>query len=496
MTQNPSIAARLDREKRKQLAIEVLTKNKSITNLALQEQVSRKFLYQQKQKATEAIENAFNPRDQKEDVLFYLPVTKSWLKQFILALILICHSSYRGVEEILRDLFDYKISIASIHNLVYSYAKIAKAISEKQDLSFIKIGLHDEIFQGLKPILTGIDNFSTYCYLLTIAENRDENNWGFHLLNLKEKQGLKPERTIADGAKGLRAGQNSVWPKIPCNADIFHLKRQYNKMLLALERVAIKSIRFREKIEKQIAKTNRTNPKFKELCEKLISAFEKEEVTLQLYDDLKILMDWLSNDILSLIGAKYSERLELYDFIIKELKLRENIYPHRIRPVRITLENQGKDLLAFAKILDNKLSKIASKFEVNLDTVREVLYLHKIPQSNLSYWKIYNQFYQKLGDKFYFLFESITQAMKETPRASSMVENLNSRLRNYFFLRKQLGQEYLDLLQFFLNHRTFMRSEHPERIGKSPTELLIGEKQPHWLELLEFKRFTRASLAA
>ena len=80
--------------------------------------------------------------------------------------------------------------------------------------------------------------------------------------------------------------------------------------------------------------------------------------------------------------------------------------------------------------------------------------------------------------------------MKETPRASSMVENLNSRLRNYFFLRKQLGQEYLDLLQFFLNHRTFMRSEHLERVGKSPTELLTGKKQPHWLELLGFKRFS------
>ncbi|MGF1485636.1 MAG: hypothetical protein ACFBSE_00800, partial [Prochloraceae cyanobacterium] len=486
----------LDREKRKQLAIEVLSKNKSITNLALQEQVSRKFLYQQKQKATEAIENAFNPREQKEDVLFYLPVTKSWLKQFILALILICHSSYRGVEEILRDLFDYKTSIASIHNLVYYYAKKAKEINEKQDLSFIKIGLHDEIFQGLKPILTGIDNFSTYCYLLTIAENRDENNWGVNLLDLNEKQGLNPERTIADGAKGLREGQNFVWSNIPCNADIFHIKRQYHKMLLALERIAIKAIRLRENIEKKIAKTNRKAPNFKDLCEKFISALEKEETLLQLYDDLKILIDWLSNDILSLVGGKYSCRIELYNFIIEELKLREHLCSHRIRPVRITLENQRENSLAFSKIIDKKLSKIASNFEVKIDTVREILYLHKIPQSNLDYWKIYNQFYQKLGDKFHFIFQSITQAIKETPRASSMVENLNSRLRNYFFLRKQLGQEYLDLLRFFLNHRTFMRSEHHERVGKSPRELLTGEKQPHWLELLGFERFKRPAIIA
>jgi len=74
-------------------------------------------------------------------------------------------------------------------------------------------------------------------------------------------------------------------------------------------------------------------------------------------------------------------------------------------------------------------------------------------------------------------------------RASSLVENLNSRLRNYFFLRRQLGPDYLELLRFFLNHRRFMRSEHPERVGKSPAELLSGQEHRHWLELLGFQRF-------
>ena len=67
--------------------------------------------------------------------------------------------------------------------------------------------------------------------------------------------------------------------------------------------------------------------------------------------------------------------------------------------------------------------------------------------------------------------------MQPPPRASSLVENLNSRLRNYFFLRRQLGPKYLDLLRFFLNYRTFMRSECPERVGKSPTELMTGQQK-------------------
>jgi hypothetical protein len=76
-------------------------------------------------------------------------------------------------------------------------------------------------------------------------------------------------------------------------------------------------------------------------------------------------------------------------------------------------------------------------------------------------------------------------------RASSVIENLNSRLRGYFFLRRELGSDYLALLQFFLNHRRFLRSEHVERAGQSPTELLTGQAHAHWLELLGFTRFVR-----
>ncbi len=91
----------------------------------------------------------------------YLPVTKTWLKQLILALILICHCSYRGVKELLRDLFDTQISLGSIHNLVHSTAIIAQQINQKQDLSSVQVGLHDEIFQGSQPVWSGVDAMST-----------------------------------------------------------------------------------------------------------------------------------------------------------------------------------------------------------------------------------------------------------------------------------------------------------------------------------------------
>lgn len=65
--------------------------------------------------------------------------------------------------------------------------------------------------------------------------------------------------------------------------------------------------------------------------------------------------------------------------------------------------------------------------------------------------------------------------MKQTPRASSLVENLNSRRSNYFFLRGQLGPQYFKLLRFFLNHRTFMRSECPERVGETLAQMMLPD---------------------
>ncbi|MEL6468375.1 MAG: hypothetical protein AAFQ74_01485 [Cyanobacteria bacterium J06623_4] len=92
-----------------------------------------------------------------------------------------------------------------------------------------------------------------------------------------------------------------------------------------------------------------------------------------------------------------------------------------------------------------------------------------------AYWERWNQLHSELSDKFYEVMKAVGAALEDTQRASSMLENLNLRLRNYFFLRRSLGNGYLRTLQFFLAHRCFLRSEVPERVGKSPKQLLTGE---------------------
>lgn len=208
--------------------------------------------------------------------------------------------------------------------------------------------------------------------------------------------------------------------------------------------------------------------------------------------DVKILIQWLNHDVLELAGPALVERQELYDFVVAELRLREGIGGKKVRTLHKALQNQRDDILGFAQVLDDKLAEIAQRLDTPLYWVRQMcLFFRKQPTSQ-AYWQVWEHLHQKLSWKFHLLYEAVEEAMKRTPRASSLVENLNSRLRNYFFLRKQLGPSYLNLLQFFLNHRQFMRSECEKRVGKSPKELMTGESHPHWLELLGFKRFQQA----
>jgi hypothetical protein len=489
MSRSQSTAASLPPKTRQKLGIEILAKIKPVSQLAAEHQVSRKFLYQQGEKAQIALGEIFEPKASDKEVLFNLPVTKDWLTQLILGLVLICHSSYRGVIELLRDLFDTPISIGTIHNRLQSAANIGDGINQAQDLSMIKVGLHDEIFQGSQPVLAGVDAASTYCYLLQGVEHRDEDSWGWHLLDAMA-QGFQPDFTIADAGSGLRAGQKEVLPDTPCHGDIFHILQQYKKVVNILSRQAASATAKRIKLEQELIVAKRKCQKTQQLSCQLTIANKQEQKRLALANDVKTTLDWMSHDIFKLAGPLLAIRRELYDFIIVELEQREE-HP-QILKLRKSLQNQGKELLAFAGVLDQKLEEIAIRFDVPLQKVRDICLLQRKQPTTNAYWECWNQLHSQLSGKFHWLMEAITMAFQETPRASSLVENLNSRLRNYFFLRRTLGKPYLSLLQFFLNHRCFMRSELSERVNKSPKELMTGESHLHWLEMLGFQRFQKA----
>lgn len=114
-----------------------------------------------------------NQRENK--VLFYLLVTKSLIEQQVVSLALNCATSERSIVTHLNDTLDYQISTGNVHNILQRNIVRVEEIHKNENLSEIKIGAHDEIFQGNKPILVGCDVKSPFIYLLSLEKSRDRD---------------------------------------------------------------------------------------------------------------------------------------------------------------------------------------------------------------------------------------------------------------------------------------------------------------------------------
>ncbi len=201
----------------------------------------------------------------------------------------------------------------------------------------------------------------------------------------------------------------------------------------------------------------------------------------------------MEHDILNKAEPDPATRDGLFDFVVSEFKKLEETHPHRIRPVRVTLQNQKNLLLAFSEVLNNKFEKIAERFSCSLETVWKVCKLQRCDHNSMNYAVRRVPLILLFGEELDNIEDAVINAMNKTERTSSMIENFNSRLSPYFFLRREIGYGYLNLLRFYLNHTPFLRSDKQHRVGKTPTEILTGKSHQDWLEMLGFERFKRAA---
>jgi hypothetical protein len=480
---------------RMNLGVQALAGHQSVTGLADDAGVSRKFVYQQRDRAQAALDDAFAPTVADDQVLFHLPITKQWLKQAALALTLICHSSYRGVHEFYRDVLRVNMAPSTVRDVVRDAIDKARPHNHAQNLANVYIAGLDEIFQSRQPVLVGADIRSTYCFLLSAEDQRDGDTWALRLMECQDR-GFAPQATIADFGTGIRAGQKHAMPGTPCRGDVFHALHEIKPVVTFLENRAYDAIAIHDKLERKKTKLQQQgrrdqNGQRASLSRKLAAVATEQAKAITLADDVAVLARWLGADVFAVSALRYSDRCALFDFIVAELQARVPHCPHRLGPVCTLLHNHRDQLLAFAWQLDEDLAKLAAEFEAPLSIVRDLLDLQTLDKRQPLRWQKESALRAQLRDRFYPLEQAVRALSQQVVRASSIIENINSRLRSYFFLRREIGSGYLELLQFFLNHRRFLRSEHPERVDKSPAELLTGHTHPHWLEMLGYSRFCR-----
>ena len=473
------------------LAVDALSAQQTITELADERNVSRKFVYQQQSKASQAMNDVFNPGENDEKVLFYLPVTSSWLCQFILCLLLHCRGNYRGITKVLSDAFDHDMSIGNIHNIVSRAKDKAEKVNSSQNMGRIKLAAEDEVFHHRKPILSGVDIPSLFCFSLSLEEERDFETWGINLLDLKDK-GFEPERVFGDDASAIEAAHQYVYPDTPYDLDHYHIISKLMDMRRFFRNRLKTCIRSVKALQKKVGNglLTKNNESYNE---QLAAAIDERQSIFDLSGKIDTLVGWMQHDVLNMPGTAPNDRESLFDFIVDELDGLAKTHPHRIESVVTTLRNQKPALLAFTDVLNEKFKLIADEMIYPVDKIWEMCNLQRCKIGGDRYAIRSIELQDYFGVDFDDIEDAVLEALESTERTSSMVENLHSRLRPYLNSRQTVDQGYLDLVRFYFNHVPFDARAKYNRRHKSPTEILTGQQHSHWLEMLGYTRFKKAA---
>ena len=472
-------------EKKLTIALQAIQGKQTVTDISREHDVSRTTVYKQKDKALTAAHQAFEPEDDR--VLFYIPVTKAFIFQVVIALFLICKSSYRNIMFFLKCIFNYHVSLGAVFNIIDEAADKAISINQSYDLSTIKTSAADELFHRNKPILSAVDIDSRFCALLAKADHRDYETWGVHLLDL-QRQGYAPSTTIIDAAKGLTKGHQEVLPKTVLRYDHFHIIKDLKDCCRFLKNKEASAITAGLKLYKQ-AEKERAKGRETGLSEDLSSTLNEINELEETHKTFKLLAQWLQHDILQLAGHPPTERAMLYDFIVEEMAVLATKHPHRISDILTSLNTQRAALLDVANTLNEKFAELAVNHGCSIDVIWSTCYAARYAIDSCKYNEKAYELESVLGPKYETIEDEVLLILESTHRCSSIVENFNSRLRPYLDERKFISPKILALIQFYLNHKPFMRSKHERLINKTPAESMTEKPHKPWLEMLGFSRF-------
>jgi len=215
--------------------------------------------------------------------------------------------------------------------------------------------------------------------------------------------------------------------------------------------------------------------------------------------------DWLKNMLILakeyyviapptvVAGHYYDTRKMLLKFISDSLLDIEEYMPHRIKPVRKTLENKADKILGFVKTLEDELAIYADELDCDIYWLWQICYAQRFSKDKSNYYQHIAKAKSRLKNNFYHIEQSVIATMNEIEKASSVVENLNGRVRKFLRNHIHVSQEMLELFRFIINSSVFERSRCAHRHGKSPSEVLHDKPHQHWLELLGYKLFKQAA---
>lgn len=439
--------------------------------------INREFVYSQKRRIQSIIE--INKNYVNKDIIV---LDEKLKEKMIVACMLICGASTEHTQQFLFTVFNVWVSIGKISRIINEAASKAQEWNSSIDLSGIKIGANDEIFQGKTPVIVGVEPISSFTYMMEEVDNRDSTTWGFHLLEKQKNQGLELEMTVNDGGPGLRKGIKEAYPNIEEQVDTFHTEYDLSKAVRTLERESIKAKNIEEKLENKLL--SKKSSLTQEDMSDYENCVEKSSKSIMNFEKLKLLYVWLI-EVLSVGGYFYNEREELLNYLISEMETIDTKNMYFLKSLKF-IKGNSQEMLYFVKKAEMQMISFASKEEIPEEAMKKMWKQLRYSPSSADYNYLEAEIGVLLGERYDEIRRKWDIFISNIVRASSLVECINSLIRPYMNIKKNVPTKFFALMQFYFNTRKYRRSGRRERVGKSPIELLTGRNFPEPLTILGY----------
>jgi hypothetical protein len=474
---------RLTKESKKKLLNDCI-KSTPVSKIASDHCVSRGTVYTHINKASKVINESL---DQPDEVLFNIPVTKRWLSTVIVLLFIVCKVSIRDVVSFIKYAFDIDVSSGKVSSVLDDATSKAAQINDSYDLSSCNNSATDEIFHRSDPVLAAIDLDSQFCMELKYEDSRDHNTWGYHLLNMMDR-GYNPTNNIMDGGSGMKKAFSEVLSDVNIRYDHFHIIQTIKDTSRFLKNRYESAVTECVKLSTKLDKTKDHKIRYK--LQKATKSMENQEYV---YKQFSTLTTWLQYDILQLQSICYDDRIELFGFILQELQTLSNRHPHRIQNITTTLINNKDKLLDVVHELNIAFNHVAKEYSVGITDIWAICNNARYNLDSDQYNINYINFHDKHGDIFDSIEDDVLQTISQVHRSSSLIENLNSRIRIYLDARKGFKKDRFELIKFALNHLPRRRSANQKLKNKSAAEVFSKKDSIDFISLLELQQFRQTA---
>jgi hypothetical protein len=450
--------------------------------LAEEYQVSRKFLYQQRDKAEAVLLTALAAQSPgPKPASGMLTVDTDHLRRSIVTLATAMPGSIRNIQACLELVLETHRSIGFISQTLKQAGEAASQQNRQLALPHPVLGEADEIFQGCNPCLTVVDGHSFAILHLSPQTGRDATTWGVSFLDLQE-QGIRFQDVACDGAKGIRSGMEQAELCAPLRPDLFHLLREASVLMRRLERQAYKAIEQADKVhraEREAKMPKQRRGRRLKVEKSLAEAQVYQQQTINRYDWFvwlhseirQALEPWTFTDTLT-STQQARETIQTAIALLKELgDANINAYAKK-------LTKHEDELLAPLVWLEQQLAPYRQSLDLSMEATIIWAYRHweELEESGME------NPCQGFPSELHPVVEGFWQALSTFHRSSSLAESIHSWLRPYLQAHRGMPHWLMPLLQLYWNHHTFQRGK---RKGNTPLSLAGLDDVPTWSQVLD-----------